>query len=218
MGLYNFVYNILMKQKQRRKQLNWKKTLLAIFVAFLGLAAVMAVCIFVWVQTWKTYDFPEKQGSIKYPASWVFDEKSTNVPGMWEFAVFRDTSDQYEYNAILHLIRYIPFSDMTSKEEAKKRAEGSLETKLSTYRRINSNGPVPTIREISIGGEMGYIITEQGPFDWITQYIAPLTGDETYLVNSGEYIYQFSPSKKMNKFSFIYGIILQLMIRTIRFN
>ncbi|SRR5258708_39452458 len=47
-----------------------RKSILVIILGFLSFAAVAAVGTFLWVQTWKIYQFPDNQGFIKYPKTW----------------------------------------------------------------------------------------------------------------------------------------------------
>lgn len=56
--------------KPVHRELKLKKIIFGIFLVILGIVGVMIVSVFLWMQTWKTYNFPDGSGSLRYPSNW----------------------------------------------------------------------------------------------------------------------------------------------------
>lgn len=65
-------------------KINWKKLVLGAGVTVLALALFIVGGFFVWMQTWKTYEFPDGSGSIKYPSQWKLERSDHSLKGCYE--------------------------------------------------------------------------------------------------------------------------------------
>ncbi|PWU24135.1 hypothetical protein C5B42_00540 [Candidatus Cerribacteria bacterium 'Amazon FNV 2010 28 9'] len=196
-----------MKQKsakttsyQKRKNLNWRKILLIVVGSITGIIALIILGFFLWMQTWKTYEFPDGQGSIKYPPFWVLEPRKLNSDGMGLFGEITDGSNIIGIGLQISLVRYYPAWNRTAQQDAQQRANQVVSYYGGQFVNLG----------FAIEGEPIYSAQESFSKDIEDQYIE--------FTHKG-YVYEFQfRSNYKGLRDKLEKELLSLMLQSIRFN
>jgi hypothetical protein len=185
-----------MKKKTTKKlTLPWKKILIGIVASLLGIVVIGFLSLFLWMKTWKTYEFPDGSGSIRYPGIWRDEKFEDHGSYQWLFTTFSDSKNNLPYasNRDWHtefsISRFAPDSGST--------AEESLQRSLPLTDVFKQN-------VIIAGHKMNMDISDN--------FVS-------YSTASKNYIYTFSlVLKNLSKFEInLNHFLLSLVVRTVSF-
>src|SRR5260221_6236197 len=177
------VYNFHMKQKSARKR-NWKKILIVMSFWILGVFGADILGVFLWMQTWKTYQFPNGQGYIRYPSIlFTWPRVGAEVPIALELITLSNHEDPNKPfpngNLFFTITRYMPTDNFSAAKEFESRSQSDFEAQKSQDPEHSNE---VSSESLNLGQEKASLIeTNQSS-----------SKDREYLVAHKQYVYQFT--------------------------
>ena len=190
--------------KKKGTKINWKKIILVVLGAIVGLIIVVIIGFLIWFSTWKTYEFPDGSGYLIYPNDWYLSSTSIRGKTEWVFGTLYNLDEANAEtinpldNTVLNFSSFPLDGDKNSLEDIDRMA-------LTISEQGKKNKPI--LKKIDISGKPFYLVEDR-------------TGIRTYLgiVNNSKYVMGSYFLDQHFGIDFIFNrLVLDLVIASIKF-